>query len=104
MSDVFCTTSLDEVFGLTVTEALSSGTPVVAFDVGGITEQIIDNCGFVVKPKNIKEFARKIELLLKDKKLNEVMSQNAREKAVNNYSIEKMVNEYTKVYDNLLEG
>ena len=104
MSDVFCTTSLDEVFGLTVTEALSSGTPVVAFDVGGITEQIRGGCGFTVKPKNIKEIAQKIEILFKDEKLNEEMSKNAREKAVNNYSIEKMVNEYIKVYDKLLEG
>jgi glycosyltransferase involved in cell wall biosynthesis len=104
MADLFCTTSLDEVFGLTVTEALSSGTPVVAFNVGGITEQIIGGCGFTVKPKNIKEFAQKIEILLEDEKLNKEMSQNARKKAVNNYSVEKMVNEYIKVYDKLLEG
>jgi glycosyltransferase involved in cell wall biosynthesis len=104
MSDVFCTTSLDEVFGLTVTEALSSGTPVVAFDVGGITEQIKNNCGFTVEVKKTKELAQKIALLLEDKKLNKKMSQKAREKAVNNYSIEKMVSEYIKVYDELLEG
>lgn len=104
MSDLFCTTSLDEVFGLTVTEALSSGTPVVAFDVGGITEQVSGGCGFTVKPKNIKEFAQKIEILFKEEKSKKVISQNAREKAVNNYSIEKMVNEYIKIYDELLEG
>lgn len=103
MSDIFCTTSLDEVFGLTVTEALSSGTPVVAFDVGGITEQIKDGCGFTVKIKNLKKLAQKIKLLLENKKLNEKMSEKARKKVVNNYSIEKMVNEYIKVYDELLQ-
>ena len=104
MSDVFCTTSLDEVFGLTVTEALSSGTPVVAFDVGGIPEQIKDGCGFIVKTKNTNKLARKIKLLLEDEKLNKKMSQKASVKAVNNYSIEKMVNEYKKTYDELMEG
>ena len=104
MSDVFCITSLDEVFGLTVTESLSSGTPVVAFDVGGIPEQVKDGCGFTVKTKNTNELAHKIKLLLEDEKLNKEMSQKAREKAVNNYSVVKMVDQYTKVYNKLLEG
>jgi len=104
MSDLFCITSLDDNFPTTVLESLASGTPVVGFDVGGISEQISGNCGFVVESKDTKSLSKKIKLLLEDKDLNQEMSKNAREKAVNNYSIEKMVSEYIKVYDELLEG
>ncbi|SDC57654.1 glycosyltransferase [Halanaerobium congolense] len=103
MSDLFCITSLDDNFPTTVLESLASGTTVVGFNVGGIPEQISGDCGILVESRQSKELSKKIKLLLEDDKLNEEMSKNAREKAVNNYSVEKMVNGYIKVYDELLE-
>lgn len=41
IADVYVTPSLQESFGFTVCEAMSCGTPVVAFPVGGIKEQIV---------------------------------------------------------------
>jgi len=104
MSDIFCITSLDDNFPTTVLESLASGTPVVGFNVGGISEQISGNCGFCVETKNTKQFSEKVKLLLENEILNKKMSQRAREKAVENYSIENMVNSYIKVYNELLEG
>jgi glycosyltransferase involved in cell wall biosynthesis len=104
MADLFCITSLDDNFPTTVLESLSSGTPVVGFDVGGIPEQISGNCGMVVDSRNSKELSKKIKLILENEKLNKKMSNNAREKAINKYSVDRMLDQYIKVYDNLLEG
>ncbi|SDD18947.1 glycosyltransferase [Halanaerobium congolense] len=103
MADLFCITSLDDNFPTTVLESLASGTPVVGFNVGGISEQISGNCGVVVETGNSKQLFNKIKLIFENEKLNNEMANNAREKAVSNYSIEKMVNKYIKVYDKLLE-
>jgi len=51
-ADIFCTTSLDEIFGLTVTESMACGVPVVGFGVGGIPEQVTEDCGIMVKSKD----------------------------------------------------
>lgn len=103
MSDLFCITSLDDNFPTTVLESLASGTPVVGFNVGGIPEQISEGCGFVVDTRDSKKLAKKIKLILNNKSLNKELGNNAREKAINKYSVDIMVNQYIKVYDKLLE-
>ena len=69
-SDVVIQKSLKEGFGLTVTEALWKGTPVVAGNVGGIPLQVIDGKnGYLVN--NIRECADRTIKLLKDPRLRE---------------------------------
>ncbi|RLI23352.1 hypothetical protein DRO57_08850 [Candidatus Bathyarchaeota archaeon] len=63
--DVFVAPSLVEGFGLTVTEAMAMGKPVVASDVGGLREQITDRVnGFLVPPKSVRVLADRILYLL----------------------------------------
>ncbi len=57
--------STREGFGLTVSEALWSGTPVIGGNVGGITIQIEDGVsGYLVD--TIEEAADRIERLIRD--------------------------------------
>jgi len=100
-SNIYCITSLDENFPTTVLESLSCGTPVVGFDVGGISEQVNDACGFVVPSKNEKELAKKIEILIKNDNLRNKMSDNCRKKALKKYSIKRMLKSYIKLYDSI---
>ncbi|MGE6345430.1 glycosyltransferase family 4 protein [Bacillus mycoides] len=54
-----------EVFGLTIIESLSAGTPVIGSKVGGITELIQEGeNGFLFERANEKELANKIERLI----------------------------------------
>jgi trehalose synthase len=70
-SAVIVQKSLQEGFGLTVTEALWKRRPVIASAVGGIEDQIRNRVdGLLVRdPTNLDEFANAVELVLCDKAL-----------------------------------
>jgi trehalose synthase len=66
-SDVVVQKSLAEGFGLTVSEAMWKGRPVVASDVGGIEDQIEDGkTGLLVPPADLAAFGRRVSELLED--------------------------------------
>ncbi len=69
--------SLREGFGLTVTEAMWKGTPVIGGDVGGIRYQIEDGVnGFLVS--TVEQAADRIVQLLTDDELRQMMGRRAR--------------------------
>jgi trehalose synthase len=70
--------SLREGFGLTVTEAMWKGTPVIGGNVGGIRYQIEDGVnGFLVS--SVEETADRIVRLLTDEELRRTMGARGRE-------------------------
>ena len=102
IADIFCITSLDEVFGLTVTESMACGVPIVGFSVGGIPEQVTKNCGILVNPKDTKALGRALEKLMDDDELRKKFSENCRKRVLQNYTIEKFTDSYIKVYNKAL--
>ena len=98
LSDVFVLPSLSEGFPNVVLEAMASGLPIVATKVGGLPE-IVKNGenGFLIKPRNSKELAKKILLILNDKELSGRMSKNNIKEA-KKYSYENVVDNLEKVY------
>lgn len=101
-ADIFCITSIDEVFGLTVTEAMACGIPVVGFKVGGIPEQVTEDCGILVETKNIKSLGKALEELLNNDDLRNKLSENCRKRILENYTIDKFVNNYIDTYNKAL--
>ena len=68
-------------------EAQSSGKPIIAYDVGGIPDIVKNNYnGFLIKPFKFKLFSKKLELLIKNKKLRKKFSINAAKYAKKNWS------------------
>ncbi|MFN8161138.1 MAG: glycosyltransferase [Solirubrobacterales bacterium] len=66
-AEVVVQKSLAEGFGLTVSEAMWKGTPVVASRVGGIQDQIVDGrSGLLVEPTDLAGFAAAADSLLSD--------------------------------------
>jgi glycosyltransferase involved in cell wall biosynthesis len=61
--DVATLPSRDDPFPLVVLEAMALGTPVVAFSVGGVAEQIGD-AGLLVPPQDVEKFAAAVVSLL----------------------------------------
>jgi len=93
-----------ESFGVVLLEALSSGTPVVATRVGGVPEIIAEGRdGLLVEPGDSEELAEAVASLLKSPSLWSKMSLNARKKAVEKYSIDKVGRLYEETYFEALE-
>ncbi len=89
--------SLREGFGLTVSEAMWKGTPVIGGNVGGIRFQIDDGInGFLVS--SVEEAAQRIVQLVKDSGLRHVMGQRAREKVRQNFLLSRYVEQYLDLY------
>jgi trehalose synthase len=99
-SSVVIQKSLREGFGLTVSEAMYKGTPVVASNVGGIPLQVIEGqTGFLYEPKDYKGFSKGIIKLLKDEKLREQMGKNGKEHVKNNFLITTLMSKWLDIFD-----
>ncbi len=96
--DISILTSISEGFPYTVLESMSCGIPVVATDVGGVTEALDENCGFICKPKDHEEIGKRVVELLNDKALRQKMGENARQKVIDNFTTDKFIKAYENVY------
>jgi glycosyltransferase involved in cell wall biosynthesis len=103
-ADLLCTTSLDEVFGLVVTEAMACGTPVVGFRVGGIAEQVTEDCGVLVEPKDTESLAIAITQMLVADALRKEMGKQCRARAATEYSLETSRDRYIGLYCEARKG
>ena len=79
--------SLREGFGLTVTEAMWKGRPVVASQIGGIQDQIVDGeHGLLLPdPTDLEAFGALLRRLLTDPPFAERLGKNARERVREHY-------------------
>lgn len=104
--DVFCAPSLWEGFGMVLLEAMAMKKPVVASEIGGIPEVVKNNeTGILVPPANFRSFATAVTRLLKDRELAVRMGEAGRKRVEKEFIIEKMINDYYKIYlQFLLEG
>jgi len=102
-SDIFVLPSLHaESFGLVLLEAMASGLPVVATNVGGIPEVLEDGKeGFLVKPDE-RSIADALIKLLEDENLRKAMGKNGRKKAVEKYDWKNVGEKIEETYKELL--
>jgi len=94
----------EEPFGLIMVESMACGTPVIVFDRGSAREIVKDKkTGFVVpffdkrKNKNLKGFIEAV------KRVKEIKRKDCREWVEKNFSIERMVKNYEKIYYEILK-
>lgn len=98
-ADVVVMPSYYEPFGMVAIEAMATGTPVVASDVGGLKWTIEDGItGFHAEVKNSQDFARKIIKILKNPDLAARMGQNAIIHSRQNYNWQTIAQNVLKVY------
>ncbi len=102
--DVFMfTPERREGLGLALLEALASGKPVVATNVGGISSIVEDGVnGFLVEPSKPEVLVEPVLKLLKDKALYAKMAQAGRETVVGKFSINGMADKTEELYKEVI--
>ncbi len=102
LADVFVTPAIEDNLPNTVMEALSCGTPVVAFNTGGISDMVDrQQNGYLAEFKSAADFAKGIHYVLNTDNINE-LKQNARNKVLNTFSNETVARQYLAVYQSIL--
>ncbi|MGB4440919.1 MAG: glycosyltransferase [Coriobacteriia bacterium] len=104
VSSVVLQKSLREGFGLTVSEAMWKGTPVVAGAVGGIPLQIMDgDTGFLVDPTDLDQTADRVTALLTDPVLAGGMAERGVEFVRENFLITRLLGHYLELLAELVQ-
>ena len=88
-----------EPFGLVAIEAMASGTPVVASEVGGLKYTVVDReTGLLVPPKNQQTFAEAIDLILSDSLWCKELGQNAKARVKSKFSWDGVASQLDRQY------
>jgi glycosyltransferase involved in cell wall biosynthesis len=101
-SDLVVSPSLGECLSTVVLEAMCCGTAVVATDVGGIREQMDENSGVIVPPRDPAALARAICSLLADTNRRQALGEAARRKARAQFNVRQMIERHVRLYEELL--
>ena len=95
----FLLSSSEESFGLSALEAMSCGTPVVATDVGGVSEVVEHGeCGLLSPVDDLDAFASNLQSLLFNPARAERFGQRAREIAEACFGRQRLVAQYEAIY------
>lgn len=101
--DIFAMPSLTEGLPMAALEAMAEGLPVVATHVGGLPELVEDGkTGYLVPPLDVGQLCAALRILIRDPKRRQAMGTAGRDRARNNFSLDRMVKEIEAIYDSLM--
>jgi glycosyltransferase involved in cell wall biosynthesis len=101
-TDIYVITSVVEGLNLSVLEAMACGMPIVGTDVKGISDIVVDKKnGFLVPLNDVDTLANAILTLADNKELSERMGRSGRQLAEQKYSVQTMVDNTARVYEDL---
>ena len=103
--DIFLQPSLEEAFGLVFVEAGAAQRPVVATAVGGIPDIVVhEKTGLLVAPHAPVELAAALLLLSKNHELAEAMGVAARQRVLQHFTLDHMLQRYEALLTKLVDG
>ena len=95
--DILVLTSAREAQPLVLLEAMCTGIPCIATDVGACREMLVD-VGFVTQKANPQETAEAIIRLCNNENLRNTLSQKSRERVRLSYNVTDVIERYRKIY------
>ncbi|MDA0348203.1 MAG: N-acetyl-alpha-D-glucosaminyl L-malate synthase BshA [Verrucomicrobia bacterium] len=103
-SDFTIYSSEYESFCLGILEGMRHGLPSVSFAVGGIPEVVIDQeTGFLIPFGETTAMAKAVATLAADAGLRSSMGEKAKQRAIQSFSAETIVNRYIETYHQVLD-
>jgi glycosyltransferase involved in cell wall biosynthesis len=101
--DIFCFPSNDEGLPNAVMEAAAAGVPVIAWRMPFMEELLEDDhSAMLVEPGDFNEFCIRVLTLIRDPVLRSRLGQAGQNLILNRFSVNKLVQRLTSVYDELL--
>jgi len=98
-TDVFILPSLREGLPTVVLEAMSYSLPVVASDVGGTSELLVNGeTGFLIEPLDVVGLRSKLSILIKDEVKRISMGKSGKKLVESNFSLKQMTSSIEKKY------
>ena len=103
-ADVFVLSSRSEGLPMSVLEAMAAGLPVVATDVGGVSELVLEGeTGLLVPRDETTALAQALERLLRDEDLRRRMAASARARVVREFDLTSFQEAHVELYRRELE-
>jgi glycosyltransferase involved in cell wall biosynthesis len=100
--DIFILPSILEGFGIVLLEAMASGVPVVATNVDGIREVVVDGeSGILIPPKDPDAIAKAISQLINNPQLRKKLVENGFKRA-QQFDVQEHIMRLDNLYSNLL--
>lgn len=101
--DVYCLISHWEGFPRSILEAMRAGLPVIATDVAGVKESVVEGVtGFCPPHKDVDALAEKITYLIDNPNDLKKMGQEGRQRFDAHFTFDKMANKTLGIYEDIL--
>ena len=103
-ANVVVAPSMQENLSNTVMESLACGTPVVAFDIGGMPDMIEHQInGYLATPFEPNDLADGMMWVLENESRRETLSQRARQSVEGRYALKTVAKDYLALYQSILK-
>lgn len=100
--DVLCLMSQWEGLPMCILEAMSVGLPVVATDVGGVTEAVLNGETGIIVPRTATALADALRGLHRDPERRRALGQKARARFMERFTLSVVTRQYARVYEEVL--
>ncbi|MFC3883539.1 glycosyltransferase family 4 protein [Bacillus songklensis] len=103
ISDIFVLPSYREGLPRSILEAMSMGKPIIATNIRGCREEVVDGeNGFLVEKEDHFQLSEKLELLIKNEKIREQLGINSRRMAEKEFNEENVIKKQLQIFHHLL--